>query len=112
MTNHLTTRKYKVPSHEDQGVKLPKQWRHWLRINGMKPSHFSRGSTRDFYFGDHQFRFMIGIHNTVTMAKQGGFNRWAVSRLNGIEEPIPKTLAEFSSMLKSMQEQAAVHSRP
>lgn len=49
---------------------------------------------------------MVGCHNTITMAVQEDFDRWAISRLEGIESPIPRSLSEFKVMIQQMVEQA------
>ncbi|MEG1347684.1 MAG: hypothetical protein RSD49_06480 [Hafnia sp.] len=90
-----------------QNVQLPKQWRHWMRSTGLKTSvRRHRCTASNFYFGNRQYRFMVGCHNTITMAVQEDFDRWAISRLEGIESPIPRSLSEFKVMIQQMVEQA------
>lgn len=86
-------------------LKLPKQWKHWLRSSGLKLSHRkSRKRYEHYYFNDHEFRFMVGTSLTITMARQEGFDRWAISRIEGIHEAIPRSKDEFVNAIQQMRE--------
>lgn len=86
-------------------LKLPKQWKHWLRSSGLKLSQRkSRKSHEHYYFNDREFRFMVGTSLTITMARQDGFDRWAISRINGIHEDIPRSKDEFAKAIQQLRE--------
>jgi hypothetical protein len=90
--------------------KLPKQWRHWARMNGMKP----HGKP---YHKRHALMNMIGKGRVWRIAYdhegdrgywfQGGdrlpdFDRWA--RSVRYDFPIPRTLAEFTQAVRSLKD--------
>lgn len=85
-------------------VKLPKQWKRWIRKAGLKSSYSSDLSRRygDHYFEGYGRRWRLDCRGFFDMSeKEKTFDRWA----NSLEKSVPmdaKTESEFMDIMKRL----------
>jgi hypothetical protein len=90
--------------------KLPKQWKHWLKMTGMKPhcnagsrSSYGRKRSGQTYFIGQGFVWRV---NCFKMLERGDmvehFDRWALCCHD--EAELPQSFAEFKSTIKQLKE--------
>lgn len=88
-------------------VKLPKQWRHWCKLAGLKSeSHnagkCSRGKWTYFSLIGFSRHWRVNCHATFDMSETfDTFDRWANS--HELTMPMPKTKDEFLKTIKLMR---------
>lgn len=95
-----------------QGIKLPKQWKHWARTNGLKPHGraYKRPSDWHNLVGRGRvWRIAYDWDGVRGHWFQGGartqdFDRWALSVR--YDFAIPQTLAQFTAAVRSLKDAA------
>lgn len=87
---------------------LPKQWRHWAKVNRLRPHgkvYHKRTSWTYLVGRGRVWRIAYDYEGEKGYTFQGGdrlpeFDRWALSRR--YEFPVPQSLAEFTQVVRSL----------
>lgn len=85
--------------------KLPKQWKHWCRKNGLKIRHFRRCyRVNAFYPHGHGHHWRLNCHEMFELGDSfEDFDRWALCDI--VSVPKPSSLAEFTNAVTYLLEQ-------
>lgn len=89
--------------------KLPKQWRHWCQVAGLK-RYWSRGKDgrKDhqwFYLKGHGRVWRLNCHAMLQCGDRlEEFDRWALCSI--IEVPMPTSLNEFVEAVRTLLNEA------
>lgn len=86
--------------------RIPKQWKHWCKLNGLKPyPRSSRKLSAWLYLQGHGHVWRVNRHDIFQRGDAiAEFDRWA---LCGTVEPVisytmPTTLADFTATVSEM----------
>lgn len=87
-------------------MKLPKQWRHWVRQSGLRlygKSWTARNTAYWHYFKGKGFVWRVNCYNMLQRGDRiEDFDRWALCNID--EVPLPTTQAEFNNAIKTLVE--------
>ena len=79
-------------------IKLPKQWRHWVKLAGLKPERI-RGRGNLLYLVGNGRRWRVDMYGVLNKGETlDTFDRWANSTEDNF--PLPKTRDEFLRIVK------------
>lgn len=85
--------------------KLPKQWLHWARENGLRPD--GRKEYHKYYLRGRDRHWRVSSTDELQVSvPMADFDRWANSRIGGVA--IPKTREEFRAAVKTLLEMPTI----
>lgn len=82
-------------------IKLPKQWRHWCKLVGLRPEgkgKYNRSSNAWLSLRGLGRRWRINCYGELSVSlKEEYFDRWALSHVRSL--PMPHTEAAFLELV-------------
>lgn len=96
--------------NKDKVKKLPKQWKHWCLLAGLKPdgpaNKYSRQHYRLFNLIGKNRHWRVNCNGEFEAScPKEHFDRWANSR-GALVETVPRTKQEFLAVVKLLWEQS------
>lgn len=88
--------------------KLPKQWKHWCRKNGLRiKGRYKRHSSSAFYPVGHDHHWRLNCYEMFELGDSfEDFDRWALCDIVSVLRP--KSLAEFTKAVTHLLEQKGI----
>lgn len=82
-------------------MKLPKQWKRWCKIAGLKPIKYRRDKWSYYYLKGHERYWRINRHDMFQCGDTyHEFDRWANSEIR--ECPIPQSQQQFVDAVQDL----------
>lgn len=82
-------------------MNLPKQWRHWCKESGLKPTYKRRKRYSWYALIGHGYHWRITASGMFQRGDRvEDFDRWALSEQ--VSHPMPRTQGEFTASVNAM----------